>query len=412
MAGSGSDAARLSQLDRERLFHPFTSVAEHLQQGPRIFTEAKGVWLRDAEGREVLDAMAGLWCVNAGYGRAEIAEAMARQARRLGYAHAFLSTSNEPAIDLADRLLAMAPPGMSRAFFCNSGSEANETVVKLVWYFNNLRGRPEKKKIIARLGGYHGVTLGAASLTGLPHVHAHFDLPLPGFLHVECPHFARGAEPGESEEAYSSRLADALDARIRAEGPDTVAAFIGEPVMAAGGVIPPPDGYWPAIQRVLREHDVLLIADEVVCGFGRLGSAFGSFHYGIEPDLMTLAKGLTSAYFPVSAVLVSEDFFAGLRDASPDAGPLAHGHTTTAHPVGAAAALANLDLLEREGLVERAAQVGEHLQRRLREALKGHPRVAEVRGVGLIAGVELCADARTREPFAPERAVGRRLHER
>ncbi len=405
MAGSGSDAARLSQLDRERLFHPFTSVAEHLQQGPRIFTEAKGVWLRDAEGREVLDAMAGLWCVNAGYGRAEIAEAMARQARRLGYAHAFLSTSNEPAIDLADRLLAMAPPGMSRAFFCNSGSEANETVVKLVWYFNNLRGRPEKKKIIARLGGYHGVTLGAASLTGLPHVHAHFDLPLPGFLHVECPHFARGAEPGESEEAYSSRLADALDARIRAEGPDTVAAFIGEPVMAAGGVIPPPDGYWPAIQRVLREHDVLLIADEVVCGFGRLGSAFGSFHYGIEPDLMTVAKGLTSGYFPLSAALVAEPVWEVLREGSAGYGIFAHGHTTTAHPVGAAAALANLDVLEAEAPPQRVAQLGHRFQGRLRERFASHPLVREVRGEGLIAGVELAADAAQGPGLA-----GRRLH--
>ncbi len=407
--GSGSDAARLSQLDRERLFHPFTSVAEHLEQGPRVLTEGKGVWLRDADGREVLDAMAGLWCVNAGYGRPELAEAMARQARRLGYAHAFLSHSNEPAIVLADRLLAMAPRGMSRVFFCNSGSEANETLVKLVWYFNNLRGKPRKKKIIARLGGYHGVTLGAASLSGLPHLHAHFDLPLPGFLHVERPHHAREAEPGESEEAFSQRLAEALDARIRAEGPETVAAFIGEPLMAAGGVVPPPRGYWPAIQRVLREHDVLLIADEVVCGFGRLGSAFGSLHYGIEPDLMTLAKGLTSGYFPMSAALVSEAVWEVLGEGSAAHGVFAHGHTTTAHPVGAAVALANLDVLEAEAPPERVAQVGRHLQARLRERFAEHPHVGEVRGEGLIAGVELSADAEGRQPFPAALGVGRRL---
>jgi L-2,4-diaminobutyrate transaminase len=379
----------LDELDRQRLFHPFTSIAEHLERGPHVLREAKGVWLRDAAGRELLDAMAGLWCVNVGYGRHEIAEAMAEQARRLPYYHAFLGASNEPAIRLADRLLTLAPGAMSRAFFCNSGSEANETLIKLVWYFNNLRGRPRKKKIIAREGGYHGVTLGAASLTGLPHLHAHFDLPLPGFLHVSRPHHRRGARAGETEPAFAARLAEELDARIRAEGADTVAAFVGEPLMAAGGVIPPPEGYWPAVQAVLREHDVLLVADEVVCGFGRLGSPSGSHHYGIEPDLVAVAKGLTSAYFPMSAALVSGPVWEVLREGSAAHGPFAHGHTTSAHPVGAAAALANLDILEREGLFARAAQVGAQLQQRLRARFAAHEGVAEVRGEGLIAAVEL-----------------------
>jgi len=402
----------LEELDRERLFHPFTSVAEHLAGPPRVvMAEGKGVWLRDTRGREYLDAMAGLWCVNVGYGREEIAQAMADQARRLPYYHSFLAYSNEPAIRLADRLLAMAPEGMARVFFCNSGSEANETQLKIVRYYNNLRDRPEKKKIVSRHGGYHGVTLGAASCTGLPPVHARFDLPLPGFLHAAKPHHWREARPGEDEAAFSQRLAEELDALICAEGPDTVAAFIAEPLMAAGGVIPPPAGYWSAIQPVLRRHDVLLIADEVVCGFGRLGTAFGCDRYAIEPDLVTVAKGLTSAYFPVSAAIVSERVWATFRDRSPALEIFGHGHTTTGHPVGAAAGLANLDIMEREDLFARADRVGAHLQHRLRESCADHPRVGEVRGEGLIAGVELVADRDSRRRFDPEQRVGRRLHE-
>jgi L-2,4-diaminobutyrate transaminase len=406
-----SHEASLEALDRERLFHPFTALGEHALAASPVMAEGKGVWLRDVRGHEYLDAMAGLWCVNVGYGRDEIAEAMAEQARRLAYYHAFLGYSNEPAIRLAGRLLALAPEGMARVFFCNSGSEANDTQIKLVRYYNNLRGRPAKKKIIARHGGYHGVTLGAASATGLLPVHHRFDLPLPGFLHTGKPHHWREARPGEDEAAFSRRLAAELDALIRAEGPDTVAAFIAEPLMAAGGVIPPPAGYWEAIQAVLREHDVLLIADEVVCGFGRLGTGFGCERYGITPDLMTVAKGLTSSYFPVSAAIVSEPLWATLRDLSPPHEIFGHGHTTTAHPVGAAAALANLDLLEREDLFARAARVGAHLQRSLRERFGEHPLVGEVRGEGLIAGVELVADRASRRAFPAGQRVGRRMHE-
>jgi L-2,4-diaminobutyrate transaminase len=405
-----ADAPSLAELDRRSLFHPFTSIAEHLAGEPRILTEGQGVWLRDSAGREYLDAMAGLWCVNAGYGRHEIAEAMAAQARRLPYYHAFLSHSNEPAIRLADRLLALAPEGMSRVFFCNSGSEANEAAIKLAWYYWNQRGRPGKKKLVARRGAYHGVTLGAASLSGLPYLHASFDLPLPGFLHARCPHPWKEAEPGESEPDFARRLALELEDLILREGPDTVAAFVAEPLMAAGGVIPPPAGYWEAIQAVLGEYDVLLVADEVVCGFGRLGHAFGCQRYGIDPDLMLVAKGLTSAYFPVSAALVSERMWSVLCEASQEHGPFAHGHTTSAHPVGAAAGLANLEILEHEGLFARAARVGEHLQRMLRAHFADHPLVGEVRGDGLIAAVQLVADRERREPFPAERGVGQRLH--
>jgi L-2,4-diaminobutyrate transaminase len=400
----------LYDLDRHHVFHPFTSIAEQQTAGPRIMTGGNGVWIRDAEGREYMDAMAGLWCVNVGYGREEIAEAMADQARRLAYYHAFMGNANEPAIRLAERLAEITPPGLDRFFFCNSGSEANDTAVKLVWYYWNLRSLPEKKKIIAQRDAYHGVTLGAGSLSGLPQLHAAFDLPLPGFLHVRKPHYYREGRLDESEEAFARRLAEELDALIEAEGPETVGAFIGEPLMGAGGVIPPPENYWQAIQPVLRHHDVLLIADEVVCGFGRLGTPFGSHRYGIEPDLMTVAKGITSGYFPVSAAVVCERVWDVLASASAERGPFAHGHTTSLHPVGAAAALANIDIIERESLVDRAARLGSSLQRRLREAVGDHQLVGEVRGDGLIAAVELVADRASGTRFPAEEKVGMRLH--
>ncbi len=400
----------LYDLDRHHVFHPFTSIAEQQTAGPRIMTGGNGIWIRDAEGREYMDAMAGLWCVNVGYGREEIAEAMADQACRLAYYHAFMGNANEPAIRLAERLAEITPPGLDRFFFCNSGSEANDTAVKLVWYYWNLRSLPEKKKIVARRDAYHGVTLGAGSLSGLPQLHAAFDLPLPGFLHVRKPHYYREGRPDESEEAFARRLAEELDALIEAEGPETVGAFIGEPLMGAGGVIPPPQGYWQAVQPVLRHHDVLLIADEVVCGFGRLGTPFGSHRYGIEPDLMTVAKGITSGYFPVSGAVVSERVWDVLASASAERGPFAHGHTTSLHPVGAAAALANLDIIKRESLVDRAARLGSSLQRRLREAVADHPLVGEVRGDGLIAAVELVADRASGARFPAEEKVGMRLH--
>ncbi len=404
-------AAELAALDRRHLFHPFTSIAAQQAGEPRVMAEGRGVWVRDDRGREYLDAMAGLWCVTAGYGRAEIADAMAEQARRLAYYHGFLGHANEPALRLAARLAERTPAGLDHFFFCNSGSEANDTLVKLVWYHWNLRGRPEKKKIVARHGAYHGVTLGAASCSGLTPMHARFDLPLPRFVHVRKPHFYREGRPGESEDGFARRLARELEETIVAEGPDTVGAFIAEPLMAAGGVIPPPAGYWKAVQPVLRRHEVLLIADEVVCGFGRLGAPFGSQHYAIEPDFMTLAKGLTSAYFPVSAAVVSERVWEVLADASPRTGPFAHGHTTSLHPVGAAAALANLDILDREGLWTRAASAGPRFQARLREAVADHPLVGEVRGDGLIAAVELVADRERRTPFPPEARAGLTLHE-
>jgi L-2,4-diaminobutyrate transaminase len=371
--------------------------------------EGQGIRVKDAQGREYLDAMAGLWCVNVGYGRQEIVDAARAQLERLAFYHSFASMANAPAIQLAERLLELAPGRMSRVFFGNSGSDANDTQVKLVWYYNNLRGKPEKKKIISRRRSYHGVTLGAASMTGLGPVHAGFDLPLPGFVHVSAPHAYREAPPGASERAFTELLARELDERIEAEGPETVGAFIAEPVMGAGGVLVPPAGYFEAVQQVLRKHDVLMIADEVICGFGRLGAMFGCELYGIEPDLVTVAKGLTSGYVPMSACLISERVWEVLASGSAEAGAFTHGYTYSGHPVAAAAALANLHLLERDDLVANAQSVGAYLQMSLRERFANHPLVGEVRGTGLIAAVELVADLERKTPFDPALRVGRRL---
>ncbi len=380
--------ASITALDRAWL-HPFTSIAEHEANPGLVIVEGRGSRVRDANGRWYLDAMAGLWCVNAGYGRAEIADAIAEQARRLPYYHGFAGASNEPASRLAAKLRELAPMTNAQVFFANSGSEANDTQIKLIWHYNNLLGRPDKKKLIARTRGYHGTSLGAASLTGLPYVHARFDLPLSKrFVHVSPAHWPAGAEPGETEDACAERLARELDETIVREGPDTVAAFFAEPVMGAGGVLIPPARYFERIQAVLRRHDVLLVADEVICGFGRLGRWFGSQRYAIEPDLVTIAKGLTSGYLPMSACLVSEKVHGVLRAASREVGPFSHGYTYSGHPVSAAAALANLAILERERLVERADRTGALLQSRLRERCAGHPALADLRGVGLIAALE------------------------
>jgi L-2,4-diaminobutyrate transaminase len=402
----------LETLDKERILHPATSIADHLEKGPRIMAEGRGITLTDSQGRRYLDAVAGLWCVNIGYGRTEVVDAMAAQARRLAYYHTFSSMSNEPQIRLADRLLGLAPGKLCRVFFGNSGSDANDTQVKLVWYYNNLRGRPRKKRIIARLQAYHGTTVASASLTGLPAFHRAFDLPVGQILHAATPHYYRYGAPGQSEAEYARGLARELEQLIEHEGPDTVAAFIAEPVMGAGGVLVPPTGYFQEVQAVLRRHDVLMIADEVICGFGRLGRLFGCEVYGIEPDLMTVAKGLTSGYFPLSGVLLSEPVWDVLRGASRDIGTFAHGFTYSGHPIGAAAALANLDIILGEDLVGNAERVGSHLQTRLRAMFDAHPLVGEVRGVGLIAGIELVADRASKRPFDSEKKVASRVAQR
>ena len=393
--------AELADLDRRYCFHPFTALAAHEKEGPPVvMVGGEGCWLVDADGRRYLDGLAGLWCVNVGYGRKELAEAMREQAETLSYSHAFSSMgSDKPAI-LAERLVANAPVPMSKVFFGNSGSDANDTQVKLTWYYNNVRGKPEKKKIISRRRGYHGVTIVSGGLTGLPGVHAGFDLPLGFVRHTTPPH--RLWEGHDLDDAaFVGKLMDDLEALIAAEGADTIGAMIAEPVMGAGGVIVPPKGYFPALQEVLQKHDILLIADEVICGFGRLGYMYGSEALDIKPDMITIAKGVTSAYFPLSGVMVSEKVWRTLVDGEKTFGPFGHGYTYTAHPVGAATALANLDIIDNEGLVAAAGKQGEHLHTRLNEAFSDHPLVGEVRGFGLIGAIELVARRDPPEAFDP-----------
>jgi L-2,4-diaminobutyrate transaminase len=399
----------LAELDRRSFLHPFTPLADHLENGPRVIVEGKGAWLRDLDGQRYFDAMAGLWCVDIGYGRPEVVEAIYQQARKLSYYHAFSSMATEPSIRLADRLIRLAPEGISKVFFGNSGSDANDTNVKLVWYYNNLRGTPDKVKIISRRNGYHGVTVAAASLTGLPLLHKAWHLPIPEVKHTSCPDVYRGKPDGMSELDYSRQLAAELDELIEREGPNTVGAFIAEPVMGAGGVVVPPEGYFQAIQAVLDRHDVLMIADEVICGFGRLGHWFGSDRYGIRPDLMTIAKGLTSGYVPMSGSLIGDKVWQVIVDHSREIGPFGHGYTYTAHPVGAAAAMANLDIIEGEGLVDNARTVGAQFHRRMRDAIEDHSLVGHVRGEGLIMGIEMVADRASKQAFNPRHKVAARI---
>ena len=399
----------VEELDRRYVFHPFTQLDQHATSTAPVIVEGKGVTLHASDGRSYLDAMAGLWCVNVGYGRSEIADALRDEANRLGYYHAFSSMATDLPAELAERVLGMYPVPMSKIFFGNSGSDANDTQVKIVWYYNNVLGRTEKKKIVSRQRGYHGVTVMTAGLTGLPSLHAGFDLPLPMIRHTTAPHRLWEGGPDESEEEFARRMADDLEQLILAEGPDTVAAFIGEPVQGAGGVIVPPRTYWQRIQEVLRKYDVLLIADEVITGFGRLGRWFGADEFGIEPDLVTIAKGITSGYVPLSGCLVSERVWSVLVEGSAALGPFGHGYTYSAHPLAAAAALANLDVLEHDGLVEQAAARGAFMHERLRAAFADHPIVAEVRGLGLIGAVEFAPGAK---PFDPALKVGPRVYAR
>lgn len=402
----------LEEMDRRSVFHPNTNLRQfaHGELGdPVIVTGAKGIRIRDQKGRDYIDAFASLWCVNIGYGRTEIAEALHRQAMAMAYYHGHAGHSSEPVIRLTDRVLRLCPPGMSRIFWGLQGSDAHETEIKIVWYVNNVLGRPRKKTIIARQRAYHGLTIMAGSLSGLPQFHRAFDLPLGPVRHTLAPYYYWRDDPAMSEAEYARYCAEQLDKLIETEGPDTIAAFIGEPVMGVGGILPPPDGYWRAVQKVLDKHDVLLISDEVVCGFGRLGANFGAELYGMRPDMMTISKGLTSGYFPLAGSVIGERLWQVLEQGSDAYGPFSHGFTYAAHPLGAAVALANLDIIEREKLTENARETGAYLLTRLRETFADHDMVGDVRGVGLLACVEFVADKKRRRRFDPALKIGPRL---
>lgn len=385
--------------------HPYTNLKVHEKEGPLVITEGKGIYVYDENGKAYIEGLAGLWCTALGFDEERLVEAAMAEMRKLPYYHSFSHMSHDVGIDLAEKLVQMAPVPMSKVFFTNSGSEANDTAVKLVWYYNNALDRPGKKKIISRIKAYHGVTVASASLTGLPNNHRDFDLPIANILHTDCPHHYRFAEPGESEEAFATRMAENLEKMILEEGPETVAAFIAEPVMGAGGVFVPPPTYFEKVQAVLKKHDVLFIVDEVICGFGRTGNLWGCETFNLEPDIMTVAKALTSAYLPLGAVLISEPIYQALVKESEKIGIFGHGYTYTGHPVCAAVALEALKIYEERDIVGHVRRVAPRLQDGLRR-LADHPLVGEVRGIGLVAAVELVKDKATKESFDPAGAVG------
>ncbi|MDP5306116.1 aspartate aminotransferase family protein [Paracoccus spongiarum] len=401
----------LAKWDRENFFHPSTHLGQFArgEGAQRIVSGGEGVYITDRDGNRLLDGFAGLYCVNVGYGRTEIAEAIARQAHELAFYHSYAGHGSEANITLAKMVMERAPQGMARVYFGLGGSDANETNVKLVWYYNNILGRPEKKKIISRWRGYHGSGLMTGSLTGLDLFHRKFDLPLTQVLHTEAPYYYRRADLNMSEADFVAHCVARLEDLIETEGADTIAAFIGEPVLGTGGIVPPPPGYWAAIQKVLDKHDILLIADEVVTGFGRLGSMFGSDHYGMKPDLITCAKGLTSAYAPLSASIVGQRMWEVLVRGTDENGVLGHGWTYSAHPIGAAAGIANLKLIDQLGLVRNAGENGNHFWQAMREAVGGHRNVGEVRGEGMLCAVELVADRDDRRFFDPAEAKGAKV---
>ena len=403
--------SRIEQLedwDRQNFFHPSTHLAGFARgEVPnRVVTGGEGVYITDLKGNRLLDAFAGLYCVNVGYGRQQVIDAIVEQAQKLAYYHAYVGHGTEASITLSQMILERAPSNMSKVYFGLSGSDANETNIKLVWYFNNVLGRPAKKKIISRWRGYHGSGLMTGSLTGLELFHKKFDLPLKQVVHTEAPYYFRRQNDALSEEAFSAHCADELEKLILAEGPDTIAAFIGEPALGTGGLVPPPTGYWEAIQPVLKQYDILLIADEVITGFGRLGSMWGSTHYGIEPDIITIAKGLTSAYAPLSGSIISDKVWKVLEKGTDELGPIGHGWTYSAHPIGAAAAVANLKVVDELKLVSNAGEVGGYLKRTLLEAIGDHANVGEVRGQGLLCAIEFVEDRKTRKFYDPQGKVG------
>jgi len=384
--------------------HPATNLRAVQTEGPLVITRGEGVYVYDDEGRRYLEGMAGLWCASLGFSERRLADAAYRQMCELPFYHSFAGKVPAISTELAERLMRIAPAGMGKVLFANSGSEANDTAVKLAWYINNALGRPRKKKIIARQRAYHGVTVASASLTGLAFAHQDFDLPIARILHTDCPYYYRGAQPGESEEAFAARIAASLEELILREGPDTVAAFFAEPVMGAGGVIVPPATYFERVQAILRKYDVLFVVDEVICGFGRTGHMFGSHAFDLQPDIVTVAKALSAGYVPISGTLVSEKIYEILVGQSDKLGIFGHGYTYSSHPVPAAVALETLRIYEERDVVGMVRRVAPRLQAGIR-SFASHPLIGEARGLGLIGAVELVRDKATKASFDPKAGV-------
>jgi len=402
----------LARTDVATELHPYTDARLHEKTGPIIIDRGQGIFVYDTAGNEYIEAMAGLWSVAVGFNEPRLVQAASAQMSKLPYYHVFSHKSHEPMIRLGEKLVSMTPAQLTRVFFTNSGSEANDTVVKLVWYYNNALGRPKKKKFLSRHKAYHGITVASGSLTGLPNNHRDFDLPAIPVRYLTCPHYYRFGNPGETEAQFTARLLAEAEKVILEEGADTVAAFIGEPLIGAGGVIPPPADYWQGIEALCRKYDILLVSDEVINGFGRVGSPFGAQHYGFKPDIMVVSKQLTSSYVPLAAVLFSEAVYSAVADNTAKIGTFGHGFTTSGHPLAMAVALENLKIIEERDLMGNAARVGAVMQAELASQLASHPLVGEVRGSGLIAGVELVEDKASKQPFDPQLKVGARTFAR
>ncbi|HZG29410.1 MAG TPA: aspartate aminotransferase family protein [Ensifer sp.] len=388
----------LAATDIATVMHPYTNMRQHEVNGPLVISRGEGIRVYDEHGKEYIEGLAGLWSVAVGFSEKRLADAAYKQMLQLPYYHTFTSKSHEPSIRLAEKLIEMTPENLTRVFFTSSGSEANDTIVKMVWFMNNALGRPQKKTFLARNKGYHGITVASGSLTGLPVNHRDFDLPAIPVRHLTCPHFYRFGLEGETEEAFTQRLLDELEAVIADEGAETIAAFIGEPLMSAGGVMPPPPGYWEGVEKICRKNDILLISDEVICGFGRLGAPFGCQKYGFTPDIMTVSKQITSSYMPLAAVIFSDAVYQAIADHTSVLGNFGHGFTASGHPVATAVGLENLAIIEERDLMGNAARMGPIFQKGLR-AFADHPLVGEVRGTGLIGALELVAHKPTRRPF-------------
>ncbi|MDE0808420.1 MAG: aminotransferase [Alphaproteobacteria bacterium] len=396
--------------DIASIVHPQTNLAKHLEVGPMVITGGEGSRIFDDSGKDYIESVAGLWCASLGFQHERLAKVAYEQMRTLGYYHSYRHRSNEPNVDLAEKLLSIAPVPMSKVLFQCSGSEANDTAIKLVWYYHNAIGKPEKRKIIARTMGYHGSTAAAVSLSGKPDMHADFGLPFEPFRHTEYPHYFRRHEDGESEEAFSTRMADALEAMILEEGPETVGAFFAEPVMGAGGAVLPPATYFEKIQAVLKKYEILFVADEVICGFGRTGEMWGSQTYNLEPDMISSAKALSAAMQPISALMINEKIYQAMLVQSGKLGPFAHGYTYAGHPVASAVALEVLKIYEEIDVVSRVKSISPTFMSAL-EQHADHPLIGDVSGVGLMCGIELMRDGAARVPFQAELKVSEKFQE-